>query len=36
MPSDLTPQVMTFRINEQTFMQYVREQHVEKGDAEIR
>ena len=36
MPSDLTPQVMTFRIDEQTFMQYVREQRVEKGDAEIR
>jgi hypothetical protein len=36
MPSDLTPQVLTFRIDEQTFMQYVREQRVEKGEAKIR
>ena len=36
MPLDLTPQVMTFRIDEQTFAQYVREQRVEKGNAEIR
>ena len=36
MPSDLTPQVLTFRIDEQTFMRYVREQRVEKGEAKIR
>jgi hypothetical protein len=36
MPDDLTPQVLTFRIDEQTFMQYVKEHRVEKEDAEIR
>ena len=36
MPADLTPRVMTFRIDEQTFMQYVNEQRCEKGEGEIR
>jgi hypothetical protein len=36
MPSDLTPQVLTFRIDEQTFMQYVNEQREQKGKGEIR
>jgi hypothetical protein len=36
MPLDLAPQVLTFRIDEQTFMQYVNEQRHEKGGAEVR
>jgi hypothetical protein len=36
MPRDLTPQVMTFRVDGQTFMQYVDEQRREKGDGKIR
>ena len=36
MPLDLAPQVMTFRIDEQTFMQYVKEQRHEKRGGEIR
>jgi hypothetical protein len=36
MPLDLTPQTLTFRIDEQTFMQYVNEQRREKGNSEIR
>ena len=36
MPLDLTPQVLTFRIDEQTFMQYIKEQREQKGEGEIR
>ena len=36
MPLDLTPQVLTFRIDEQTFMQYVKEQREQKGEGEVR
>jgi hypothetical protein len=36
MPLDLTPQTLTFRIDEQTFLQYVKEQREQKGEGEIR
>ena len=36
MPLDLSPKVMTFRIDEQTFMRYVREERTERTDGEIR
>jgi hypothetical protein len=36
MPLDLTPQTLTFRVDEQTFLQYVKEQRREKGEGEIR
>jgi hypothetical protein len=36
MPLDLTPQTLTFRIDEQTFLKYVNEQRREKGNAAIR
>jgi hypothetical protein len=35
-PFDLTPQTLTFRIDEQTFMQYVNEPRRGKGESEIR
>jgi hypothetical protein len=36
MPLDLEPQVMTFRIDEQTFGQFVRKERAEKTGSEIR
>jgi hypothetical protein len=36
MPLDLAPQTLTFRIDEQTFMQYVKEQREQKGEGEVR